>query len=178
MHARLPIAIAALAVLAAACGEGGGTAQPEPTVTVTVTETVTATPTDAPTTPAPTATTPTATPTGLDDVCVREGLDQLGFIFVTSPEPGASVGSSFTVEGCANVFEATVSWRLLDAIDEAVIDEGFATATCGTGCVGDFSFDVTHDVEERTVGLLQVFESSPEDGSERLLSSVPLILEP
>ena len=51
------------------------------------------------------------------------------------------VNSPVTITGSADVFEATVNIRVLDANGE-VIAESFAMATCGTGCRGDFSTQI------------------------------------
>lgn len=160
-----------------ACGAGDDpddTAAPAPTVTVTVTET--ATPADGEPltgspTPAPTDGGATAEP------CDTPGLDGLAFIFVRSPQPGAIVADGDTVDGCSNTFEATYEYELLDG-QGAVLDEGFGTATCGNGCVGDFSFTLDVSVTERTVGTLRVFASSAQDGSETLVNSIPVLLQP
>lgn len=172
-------AVMVAAAAMAACGDAAddGAAAPAPTVTVTVT----ATPQDHATgsaSPSPTPT-PTAEPTGGagDDPCAGDALDEMAFIFVTSPHPGAEFPPGTTVEGCSNVFEATHEWELLDR-DGAVLADGFGTASCGTGCVGTFDFEVDHDVDERQTGTLRVFASSPRDGSETHVNAIPVILTP
>jgi len=112
-----------------------------------------------------------------DDPCDNEGLDQFGFVFVTAPSIGESTSSPFDVSGCANVFEASVSWQLLTPRGD-ILEEGFTTATCGTGCAGDFSFSVDHPVTEPTIVLVAVFESSANDGSPQLVNSIPVMLTP
>lgn len=170
---------------ATACGGGDdpgadGPATPAPTVTVTVTET--ATPADTePLAESPTPT-PEPAPTGdgpavAEDPCDASGLDGFAFIFVTTPAVGAEVADGDTVEGCSNTFEATYEYELVDG-QGAVLDDGFGTATCGTGCVGDFSFELDFSVPEETVGYLRVFASSAEDGSETLVNSIPVLLQP
>ena len=139
-----------------------------PQATVTVTETVTAP--DGP--DGPSESEPAA-----DDRCEAEGLENIGFIFVTSPAPGDEVTDPFEVTGCANTFEATVNWRLL-ADDGSLMTESFTTATCGTGCVGDFTFEVGFDVDEEMAATLEVYEVSAEDGSDRLVNSIPVLLQP
>jgi germination protein M len=98
-------------------------------------------------------------------------------IVVTSPAPGDEVTSPVTVEGTANVFEATVSMRILDLAGNGLAAT-FATATCGTGCRGDFSKKVEFDVSERQDGVIKVFEESAEDGGPFHVVSVPVILLP
>ena len=85
-------------------------------------------------------------------------------IAVALPQTGAFVQSPITITGSANVFEATVSVRVLDA-DGEVIAQTFTTATCGTGCRGDFSTQVEVPVDTEQPGTVQVFESSAQDGS-------------
>ncbi len=49
-------------------------------------------------------------------------LDVASLVNITSPESGATVSGSFTAEGVANSFEATVAWKILDS-DGRVVDE-------------------------------------------------------
>jgi hypothetical protein len=67
--------------------------------------------------------------------------DLLPVIVVSSPASGARVTSPVTVAGSANVFEANVTVKVLDA-QGRVIASTFTTATCGTGCRGTYSVDV------------------------------------
>jgi hypothetical protein len=62
-------------------------------------------------------------------------------ITVTNPRPGASVRAPFTVSGIADVFEAALSYRLLDAAGHE-LSAGSSAASCGTGCAGTFSFTI------------------------------------
>ena len=74
--------------------------------------------------------------------------DLLPPIMIESPVYWASSGDNpLVVNGTANVFEATVSLELLDQ-DGTVLWEGFTTATCGTGCRGDFSVEIPYEVAE------------------------------
>ena len=64
-------------------------------------------------------------------------------IVITAPRWEAQVeGSDVTLEGTANTFEATVDLILTDA-DGLILEESFTTATCGTGCRGDWSHTFT-----------------------------------
>lgn len=94
-------------------------------------------------------------------------------IVVDFPFPGQHVGTTFVLEGSANVFEATVSYRIVDE-DGTLLEEGFTTASCGTGCAGDFSERVTVDVQKDTYAILEVFESSAEDGSPLHMVEFPI----
>jgi hypothetical protein len=64
-------------------------------------------------------------------------------IIITSPAEGETVAAGeVTLTGTANVFEANVELRLVDP-DEQVVEETFTTATCGTGCRGDWEHTFT-----------------------------------
>jgi spore germination protein GerM len=76
------------------------------------------------------------------------------------------------IEGIANVFEATVSLELV-APDGNVVYEDFTTATCGTGCWGDFSFFVEDFDFAANPVTVRVFWHSAEDGSPTDVVSVP-----
>ena len=66
-------------------------------------------------------------------------------IIITSPEEGEQVDAGeITVSGTANVFEANVELRLVNPSEE-VVEETFTTATCGTGCRGDWEHTFTVD---------------------------------
>lgn len=121
------------------------------------------TPTPAPT-PTP-STAPSPTPTGELPIVVR------------APEPGDEISSPVTVAGTADVFEATVSIRILDEKDRELA-AGFATATCGSGCRGRYSTELHFFVDRAQPGTIEVFESSAEDGSQLFLVSVPVMLVP
>ena len=76
-------------------------------------------------------------------------------IIITSPAEGEEVDSGeITVSGTANVFEANLELRLVDPSGE-VVEETFTTATCGTGCRGDWehTFTVTEPGEWTIVAV-------------------------
>jgi hypothetical protein len=62
-------------------------------------------------------------------------------ITVTNLRPGAAVRAPFTVSGIADVFEAALSYRLLDAAGHE-LSAGASAASCGTGCAGTFAFTI------------------------------------
>jgi hypothetical protein len=101
--------------------------------------------------------------------------DLLPAITVESPVIGQRVSSPITVSGTANVFEATVSIRILDE-DGTKIAESFDTATCGTGCRGDYSDKVPYEVDHDQPGTVMVFESSAQDGSPIHVQKIPVTL--
>jgi immunoglobulin-like protein involved in spore germination len=98
-------------------------------------------------------------------------------IAVALPQTGASVQGPITIAGSADVFEATVSIRVLDANGD-VIAETFAMASCGTGCRGDFSTQVEVPIDAEQPGTIQVFESSAKDGSMINTVEIPVTLVP
>ena len=98
-------------------------------------------------------------------------------IVVRTPVAGDEIVSPVTVAGTADVFEATVSIRILDANGQELA-AAFATATCGTGCRGKYSAEVFFFTEERQNGTIEVFESSAADGSPLNLVRVPVVLVP
>ncbi len=91
--------------------------------------------------------------------------DLLPPILIESPIYFASAGENpLVVTGTADVFEATVSLELRDQ-NGTVIWDGFTTASCGTGCRGDFSVAIPYEVAEGQFGTLAAWETSMEDGS-------------
>jgi hypothetical protein len=81
------------------------------------------------------------------------------------------------VSGTANVFEATVSLRILNARGKEIA-RTFTTATCGTGCRGDYSVSVSYRVDREQAGVIEVFESSAEDGRPINVVRIPVTLTP
>jgi hypothetical protein len=122
--------------------------------------------------PSPEPVTPTPEPDR-----TRESKDQAKApIVVTQPASGDELTSPFELSGSANVFEATVSYRLV--ANGSRLAKGFTTATCGSGCRGTYSKRIRFDVDEPTEALLQVFESSAEDGSPLHMVKVEVTLLP
>jgi Immunoglobulin-like domain of bacterial spore germination/Sporulation and spore germination len=103
--------------------------------------------------------------------------DLLPPIVVAMPAIGATVTSPVTVAGTANVYEATVSIRVLDA-SGAEIATTFTTATCGSGCRGSYSTPVEFAVSKTQPGTIQVYEISAEDGTRIHLVDIPVTLSP
>ena len=96
-------------------------------------------------------------------------------IVVKQPASGDEVVSPVTISGTANVFEATVYVRILDR-DGFEVAARFTTATCGSGCRGEFSTELSFFVERTQDGTIEVFEPSAEDGSPINVVTVPVVL--
>jgi hypothetical protein len=104
-----------------------------------------------------------------------EYADLLPAIAVTSPRIGQRVSSPVTIAGDANVFEATVTMRILDA-SGAQVGHSFTTATCGSGCRGTYSTTLRYTAASEQAGTVQVFEVSAKDGSPVNLVTIPVTL--
>jgi hypothetical protein len=98
-------------------------------------------------------------------------------ITVRSPVIGARLTSPVTVSGTADVFEATVSVRILDSAGHEVA-RTFTTASCGTGCRGDYAVTVSYSVPRTQPGTIEVFESSARDGRPVNVQLIPVTLAP
>jgi Immunoglobulin-like domain of bacterial spore germination/Sporulation and spore germination len=98
-------------------------------------------------------------------------------ITVRSPVIGARVTSPVTVSGTADVFEATVSVRIGDSAGHEIA-RTFTTASCGTGCRGDYSVTVSYSVPRTQAGTIEVFESSAKDGQPVNVQLIPVTLAP
>jgi hypothetical protein len=96
-------------------------------------------------------------------------------ITVQSPVTGQQVTTPVTVSGTADVFEGTVSVRILDAAGNEIA-RTFTTASCGTGCRGDYSVTVSYAVPRTEPGTIEVFESSAKDGRPVNVQQIPVTL--
>jgi hypothetical protein len=96
-------------------------------------------------------------------------------ILVESPVIGARVSSPVTVTGTADVFEATVTVRILDE-NGREIARTFTTATCGTGCRGTFSIAVSYHLPHEQAGTIEVLDYSAKDGSPENVQDIPVTL--
>ncbi len=81
------------------------------------------------------------------------------------------------VSGTADVFEATVSVRIGDSAGHEIA-RTFTTASCGTGCRGDYSVTVSYSVPRTQPGTIEVFESSAKDGQPVNVQLIPVTLAP
>jgi hypothetical protein len=98
-------------------------------------------------------------------------------ITVQSPVIGEQVTGPVTVSGTADVFEAVVSVRILNSAGNEIA-RTFTTASCGTGCRGDYSVPVPYTVSGQEPGTIEVFESSAKDGQPVNVQLIPVTLAP
>jgi germination protein M len=97
-------------------------------------------------------------------------------ISVESPEIGDTVSSPVTVSGTANVFEANVTAKLLDANGQELVSR-FTTATCGTGCRGDFTVELPYQSAVEQKGTLVVHDDDADgDGKPSHEVRIPVTL--
>ncbi len=104
-------------------------------------------------------------------------LKALPPLFVDEPAWGASIASPVHVAGLANAFEATFELRIAD-VEGRGLAAGTVTATCGTGCWGEFGVDVPFSIQAGGPGVLQVFEESAKDGGRLNLREYAVTLTP
>ncbi len=97
-------------------------------------------------------------------------------IWVEEPVPNQKVSAPLRVKGSARVFEATVNLRLLSG-DGKVLEETFATATEGAPGRGEFTALMEKTPPAGSKAILEVFWSSPKDGSEVDKVCLPLQFE-
>ena len=98
-------------------------------------------------------------------------------IVVAGPGVGDRVTAPLTVTGTADVFEATVSVRVLDAAGREVA-AAFGTASCGSGCRGGYRVVVAWHTAREQRGTVEVYEVSARDGSRSNTVAVPVVLAP
>jgi len=98
-------------------------------------------------------------------------IDELHVIFLTRPI--SEFEHIYAVQGRANVFEATLTWQLLDGAGEVIYEE-FTTASCGTGCWGEFGFGVDADLVVPGESSIRLLTFSAEDGSPTNMITVPI----
>jgi hypothetical protein len=111
---------------------------------------------------------------GRDEPMARHtpSYEVLAPVQISSHNHGDQVSSSITLSGEATVFEATVSWSVIDKATGAVLDEGFATASAGAPARGTWKAAATLTGVRAGQQLeLRAWESSANDGSVRSLET-------
>ncbi|MGZ4134606.1 MAG: Gmad2 immunoglobulin-like domain-containing protein [Tumebacillaceae bacterium] len=94
---------------------------------------------------------------------------------IAIPLPGQQVGSRFTVQGKARVFEAQFRYQLVAG--GKVLAEGTAKADQGAPEWGNFAFEVHYSGVANAAAELKIFEMSAKDGSPVHVLSIPLQLQ-
>ena len=107
----------------------------------------------------------------------RDFQDFAPNVVVETPRPGDEFSPGDVVTGFANVFEANVSFRVLDA-DGKELTTDFTTATCGSGCWGDYEKALEFPLDSAQEGRIEVLTYSAEDGSPQDVISIPVMLVP
>jgi len=97
-------------------------------------------------------------------------------IYVDGPLIGSVVGSPISISGVANVIDGSLEFEVATAGGD-VVTGGFMTASCGSGCWGDFSAEVPYVLDARSPGFVTLYVRSTEDGSRQTLISLPVTLE-
>ncbi len=100
-------------------------------------------------------------------------------IIVESPTGLEPVASPIVVTGTANVFEANVLITVLGDVGQELVTT-FATATCGTGCRGDFEKAVAVRIpaEQAVTLVLAEEDASGGEGRPPYRVEIPLVLVP
>ena len=104
--------------------------------------------------------------------------DFLPVILVTSPTAGQRVTSPIPVRGSANVFEANVTVLILDENGDEIA-RTVTTATCGSGCRGDFLALVNYEVDHEQPGTIVVQDDDAAGtGTPPHQVRIPVVLTP
>ncbi len=79
-------------------------------------------------------------------------------ILVSRPAIGALVPSTATVAGTADVFEAALTVRIINAKGRLLARKHF-TATCGSGCRGNYLVTLPYHLRRAQAGTIVIFDS-------------------
>ncbi|HEX5250036.1 MAG TPA: Gmad2 immunoglobulin-like domain-containing protein [Gaiellales bacterium] len=88
----------------------------------------------------------------------RDFLRRLPAILVSRPAIGARVPATVTVAGSADVFEAALTVRVINARGR-LLARRHILASCGTGCRGRYSVSIPYTVVRRQPGTIVIFDS-------------------
>jgi len=172
---RTRLLLATTALLLAACGGSSDVAvddpgaEPVPDATATADESPTPSPSPSQS-PSPSpdpspaeAESPEPTVAPVVDPCDNPpAANTYNGILLSSPLDGDTLVDGDPVVGCGSTFEANFQWEVVYD-NSSVVDAGFGTMTCGTGCIGTFSEPL--DLTATGPATLTVYESSAQDGS-------------
>ena len=153
---RLRVLVVTLALLSA-CGSLAPSSTPTATATVA----------SASSAPANTATA-RPSPTAL--------VSAKGSIVVRKPLANERITSPATISGDASVFEAALSWRITDSAGR-ILAEGNTTASAGAPGRGTYSITATFAPPAADIiGIVEVFDRSPRDGSIDEIVRIPVVV--
>lgn len=99
-----------------------------------------------------------------------------GLIVVRKPLANDRITSPATISGDASVFEAALAWRITDSAGR-ILAEGNTTATAGAPGRGTFTIAATFSPPASDIiGIIEVFERSPRDGTIDEIVRVPVVV--
>ena len=108
----------------------------------------------------------------------KDYTDLLPIILVKQPTIGKRITSPAGLWGSANVFEAHLDF-IIKKTTAYEIAKDFTTATCGTGCRGEFIAELPFEVSEEQPGTVVVADSDADgDGRPQHEVRVPVTLVP
>ena len=93
-----------------------------------------------------------------EPLAAADPMDVQATVWIIDPQDGAVVGKTVQVEGRGAVFEANVSWQLLE--NGRVVDEGFSTAEEGM-TLSPYSFTLEAEPGDY---VLRVYDADMSDG--------------
>lgn len=110
---------------------------------------------------------------GLESSVNRETFQEgnLALIYLTEPVVADGDGT-MQIVGISNTFEATVNLIVRNGAGE-VVHEAFTSATCGSGCWGEFEFTIDEALVDAD-STIEVLEFSAEDGDPANVITVPV----
>lgn len=98
-------------------------------------------------------------------------------ISVRAPRPNALVASPLVVEGLERTFEQNVVVRLKDAGGRELAKVAVTGTAPDLGIHGPYRAELIFDTPRTSSGVLEVFQNSPQDGSEIDKVVVPVRFE-
>lgn len=112
---------------------------------------------------------------GLYEQPFKRNLDKVfePAIWITHPAAGQVAGVPLLVKGSAKASESVVTARLLDPNGKKIA-EGSSTASRGIHGRGDFEIKLTFTPPGKGSGTLEVYRTSPKDGSPLDTVKVPI----
>jgi hypothetical protein len=121
--------------------------------------------------------TASAAPTSAGDACpANPDPADVTEVVIGSPRPGERHNSPLAVNGVAAAFEAVIQLTLLDSSGNVLADQQGMTNEGQT--LAPFSETVEFTVSGETIGCLQVYTLSAENGDPMNIAQIPLILTP